>query len=182
MDMEELVATTKDVFDVGKNGLQAYCARAIQSHLHIVVRNGHKHVEASQIAAESQQFAKIWGGKLVRRWVKVWVDKRELPTPSQGTHVKVFTLLDDPTIAAELVSYLRSNTWSVDPAKIAKFTETNSIPLAAEKYIHHLVDEEMPRGLKQYMDLELFPHIQYRNIKKRISLETAHRFMHKHGF
>ena len=82
VDMEKLVASTKDVFDAGRNGLQAYRARAIQSHLHMVVRDGRKHVEASQIVAESQQFAKIWGGKLVRQWVKDWVDKRELPTSS----------------------------------------------------------------------------------------------------
>ena len=110
------------------------------------------------------------------------MDKWELPASSRGTHVKVFTLLDDPTVATELVSYLRSNKWSVDPAKVAKFTKTNSIPLAAEKYIQYLIDEERPRGVKQYMDLELFPRIQYRGVRKGISLETACRFMHKHGF
>ena len=57
--MEKLVALKKDVFDAGRNALQAHYVRAIQSHLHMVVRNGHKHIEASQIAAESQQFAKI---------------------------------------------------------------------------------------------------------------------------
>ena len=59
MDMEKLVASKKDVFNAGRNGLQAYHAHAIQSHLHMVVLSGCKYIEASQIVAESQQFAKI---------------------------------------------------------------------------------------------------------------------------
>ena len=60
--------------------------------------------------------------------------------------------------------------------------KVKSIPTAAEKYIHQVVDEEMLRGLKKYMETELFPHIQYRKVGKGITLETAHKFLHKEGF
>jgi len=56
----------------------------------------------------------------------------------------VYSLLDDPAVRAELRSFLRSNKWSIDPAKLAEFVKVKSIPTTAEKYIHHLVDEEMP--------------------------------------
>jgi len=148
----------------------------------MVLKNGRKHIEASERAAESQGFAAKWGGRLVRQWVRKWVTLRELPVSSRGSHGKVYSLLDDPAIRAELRSYLRSNKWSMDPTKLAEFVKAESIPTAAEKYIHHLVDEEMPQGLKKYMELELFPCIQYRKVGKGVSLETACQFLHKEGF
>lgn len=60
--------------------------------------------------------------------------------------------------------------------------KVKSIPTAAEKYIHQVVDEEMLQGLKKYMETELFPHIQYCKVGKGITLETAHKFLHKEGF
>ena len=180
--IEKLIASKKDVFEAGRNSLQAYRARAIQSHLHMVLRNGRKQIDASERAAESQGFAAKWGGRLVRRWVKRWVTMRELPVSSRGLHGKAFSLLYDPAIRAELRSYVRSNKWSMDPTKLSEFVQGKSIPAAAEKYVHHLVDEEMPRGLKKYLELELFPRVQYKKVGKGISLQTARNFLRKEGF
>ncbi|KAF8159193.1 hypothetical protein B0H34DRAFT_655343 [Crassisporium funariophilum] len=160
--IEKKIASKKNVFEAGRNGLQSYRARAIQSHLHMVVNNGRSHIEASKRAAESQGFAKSWGGRLVRSWVKKWVTARELPESNRGKHVKVFTLLEDPAIRAELRSYLRTNKWSMDPTKLAEFTKKNSIPAAAKDYIRGVINEEMPQGLKKYMEIELFPRIKYK--------------------
>ncbi|EDR05911.1 uncharacterized protein LACBIDRAFT_329414 [Laccaria bicolor S238N-H82] len=168
-----IVSWKKKVFDTGRNSLQEYRARVIQSHLHMVLHNGRKHIEVSERAAESQGFAANWGGRLVRRWVRKWVAKRELPESSCGAHGKVYSLLDDLAVRAKLRSYLRSNKWSVDPAKLTEFVKAKLIPTAAEKYICQVVDEEMPRGLKKYMEMELFPHVQYRKVGKGITLETA---------
>ena len=82
----------------------------------MVLHNGRKHIEASERAAKSQGFAAKWGGRLVRRWVRKWVAKRELPESSCGVHGKFYSLLDNPAVHAELKSYLRLNKWSVDPA------------------------------------------------------------------
>jgi len=180
--IEKLIESKKNVFVAGRNSLQAYRARAIQSHLHMVIHNGRKHTEASERAAESQGFAEKWGGQLVRRWVKKWVTARDLPLSSHGSHGKVFSLLEDPTIRAELRSYLRSNKWSMDPMKLSEFVQGKSIPAAAEKYVRHLVDEEMPQGLKKYLELELFPCVQYRKVRKGVTLQTAWNFLHKEGF
>lgn len=180
--IEKVIASKKKVFETGRNSLQEYRARAIQSHLHMVVNNGKKHIDASERAAESQGFAAKWGGRLVRRWVRKWVTSRELPVSSRGSHGKVYSLLDDPAVRAELRSFLRSNKWSIDPEKLAEFVKAKSIPTAAEKYVRHLVDEEMPRGLKNYMELELFPRVQYHKVGKGITLETARQFLHKEGF
>ena len=71
--------------------------------------------------------------------------------------MKVFTLLSDPEVCAELRAYVCSNKWSMNPQKLAAFTKNEMIPAEAEKYAHHIVDKEMPEGLKKYLELELFP-------------------------
>ena len=68
----------------------------------MVVINGRGSVEASQIAAESHGFARDWGGRQVREWARDWIKHRELPESNRGRHVKVFTLLSDPVVCAEL--------------------------------------------------------------------------------
>ncbi|KAF8168736.1 hypothetical protein BJ912DRAFT_913240 [Pholiota molesta] len=171
--IEKLLASTDPrTFDAGHNGLQAYRAQAIQSYFWMVVDNGKDPVDASEQAAESQGFARKWGGRLVRRWVRAWIDKRELPVSARGNHVKSHSLLEDPAIRAELRSYLRSNKWAMDPAKLAEYSKVKMIPAAAEQYLKHAIDEEMPRGLKKYIELELFPRIHMK-VGKGISLETA---------
>ncbi|KAJ7704622.1 hypothetical protein B0H16DRAFT_1346781, partial [Mycena metata] len=147
-------------FAAGRNGLQEYRARAIQSYLGMVVKNGRLTVEASERAAESQGFAAKWGGRSLRRWTRVWIQERKLPTSQKGRHAKVYSLLDDPAIKAELRTFIRSKKWSLDPSKLVEFTKGTLIPAAADKYLCHIVQDEMPRGLKKYMELELFPRLQ----------------------
>lgn len=47
----------------------------------------------------------------------------------------------------------------MDPGKLAQFKRDQLIDTAADKYLHRITQEEMPQGLKQYMELELFPRI-----------------------
>jgi hypothetical protein len=67
--IENLITSKRDVFQSGKNGLQAYRGRAVQSCLQMVVNNNRGLIDASQRAAESQGFVEKWGGRLVCRWV-----------------------------------------------------------------------------------------------------------------
>ena len=136
-------------YQAGDKGLQSYRARTIQSHLRMVVKNGRRSVEASEIAAESHGFARDWGGRQVREWVQDWIKHRELPESNRGRHVKVFTLLSDPAVCAELRSYVRLNKWALNLAKLAAFTRDELIPAEAEKYARQIVDKEMPAGLKK---------------------------------
>ena len=55
------------------------------------------------------------------------------------------------------------------------------IPSAADKYLHKIVCDEMPCGLKHYMELELFPWIHLK-VGKGISLSATQCWMHKEGF
>jgi hypothetical protein len=181
MAIEKHIKSKKTIFAAGRNGMQAYHANAIQSYLWMVVHNGRKLIEASEIAAESQGFARKWGGRLVRQWARRWIERHELPVSQIGRHGKVFTLLDDPIVCAELRSFLQSNKWVMDPEKLAKFSKNNMVTKAAEEYLHHLVHTEMPHGLKKYLDLELFPRIQLK-VGRGILLQTAHRWLHREGF
>ena len=72
-DIETTISSKCAVFSAGHNGLQSYRAHAIQSHLRMVVNNYRTHTQASEIAAESQGFARTWGGRMVQSWVRKWV-------------------------------------------------------------------------------------------------------------
>lgn len=180
-DIEKLIRSRRDVFEAGRNGLQAYRARAIQSCLQMMIWNHRKFIDASERAAESQGFAVKWGGRLVRRWVRGWWQARQLPVSKKGRHVKVYTLLSDPSICAELRSYVRSNKWSMDPAKLAEFSQNTMVPAAAEEYVKQIVREEIPKGLQCYLELELFPRIHFK-ASKGITLRTARHWLHREGF
>ena len=99
----------------------------------------------------------------------------------QGCHVKVFTLLSDPVICAELRSYVRSNKWSMNPEKLAEFSQNKLAFEVAAKYAHRVTNIEMPQGLKKYLEVELFPRIHLK-AGKGVSLRTAHRWLHREGF
>lgn len=79
-DMEKLICSKHEIFKAGQNGLQEYQARAICSHLRMVIGGKCNAIEASQCAAESQGFAANWGGRLVCQWVREWVVNQNLPT------------------------------------------------------------------------------------------------------
>lgn len=179
--IEKLMKSKKTEFVGGPNGLQAKRAHALLSFLTLLVKNGRSPIDASQQAAESHGFARFWGGRQLRSWATNWISKRELPQSLAGHHAKVYSLLDDPIIAVELRTYVRSNKWSVNPEKLAAFSKNQLIPVEAKKYIHSVVSEEMPRGLKQYMELELLPRIHLK-VGRGISLPTARRWLQREGF
>lgn len=69
----------------------------------------------------------------------------------------------------------------MDPSKLAQFTSNKLVSTAADQYLHHIIHEEMPHGLKKYVELELFPRIHLR-VGHGISLSTADRWLHLEGF
>ena len=168
-------------FDGGSRGLQLYHAQAIESYLRLVVCKNYKGIPASEASAEAFGFAKKWGGRQVRRWVRTWLHDRDLPESDRGCHVKVRSLLEDPVIKAELRTYVRSNKWAVNPEKLQEFTNKTMLPAEATKYCQEICDKEMPRGLKKYMELELFPRIHMK-VGKGISASTARRWLQHEGF
>ncbi|KAJ7599763.1 hypothetical protein C8J56DRAFT_1072391 [Mycena floridula] len=164
-DMEKIFESRQTEFEAGRNGLQFYRAQSIRAHLEMMIK-GRGSVDASSRAAEALGFSSKWGGRLVRSWTAAWIDKRDLPKSQRGQHRKAYSLLtEDPAIRTEMRSYLRSNKWAMDPAKLQDFTEKKMIPAAAKAYLQTIVDGEMPRGLKKYLELELFPRIQLKVAK-----------------
>ncbi|KAJ6609649.1 hypothetical protein B0H10DRAFT_2225777 [Mycena sp. CBHHK59/15] len=73
------------------------------------------------------------------------------------------------------------NKWAMDPKKLADFSAGKLIPEAAKKYAEDVIRDEMPRGLKKYMEAELLPRLQLK-VGKGISLSTPRRWLHKEGF
>ena len=180
-NIEKLIGSKRTNFEAGREGLQARRVCAVHLYLSLVVRNGRKGEDAAERAAEAQRFSGKWGSRLVKTWVAEWLASRTMPHSEWGRHVKSYSLLEDPAIRAELRSYLRSNKWSMNPAKLVEFSKKKMIPDAANKYLRKIVDEEMPHGLKRYMELKLFPRVQQK-VSKGVSLETARQFLHKEGF
>jgi hypothetical protein len=158
-DLEKRINSARSDFDGGLNGLQARRARAIHSYLHMLVRNDRRKIEASEWAAEAQGFAAQWGGQQIRSWTNLWITDRKLPGSRRGRHIKLFTLLEDPDICAELRSYVRSNKWAIDPAKLANFSTQTMVPKAAGAYGTDFMKTKIPDGLKRYLEHDLFPRI-----------------------
>ena len=70
-EIDKLVKSRKTQWEAGEHGVQAQRARAIQSYLHLVVRNGHSRINASQMAAETHGFSATHGGRLIRQYCLV---------------------------------------------------------------------------------------------------------------
>ena len=179
--IEKLLNTKCCSFKGGHNGLQAHRAHAIHGYLHMVAHNDRQRIDASERAAEAQGFAPKWGGRQVQSWADSWVTRGELPTSRKGKHVKIFTLLEDPDICAELRSFVRSNKWAIDLVKLANFTAQKMVPTAAKAYGTNLTSDELPKGLKRYLELELFPRI-HTKATQGVSIRTARRWLHREGF
>ncbi|KAG1732059.1 hypothetical protein EDB19DRAFT_1640483 [Suillus lakei] len=180
-DVDKLLKSAKTKFVSGVNGLQARRTCAIHAHLDLVVRNGHVSADAAERAAEANGFAAAWGGRQLRSWTHQWINNRKLPESMRGHHTKVATLLAIPSIATELHTYLRSNKWSINPEKLAKFTNNEMIIKEADLYLKNVVNDEMPNALKRYIELELFPCIHLK-VGRGISLSTAHCWLHQWVF
>lgn len=179
--IEKLLSRKDCPFEGGLNGLQARRARAILGYLHMVARNDRQRTDASERAAEAQGFAPKWGGRQVRLWADSWINRGELPTSQKGKHIKVFSLLEDPDIRAELRSFVRSNKWAIDPVKLANFTAQKLIPKVAKGYGTHLMENELPTGLKQYLESTLLPRMNLK-VMRGISINTARCWLHREGF
>ncbi|KAI0351078.1 hypothetical protein OH77DRAFT_1411771, partial [Trametes cingulata] len=179
--VEKIIRSKRHSFEGGDHGLQATRARSIQSFLRMVLNNNRTLTDASERAAESNGFAPRWGRRLVRRWAKAWTMHRELPVSLRGKHVKAYSLLDDPAIRTELRAYMRSNKWSMSPAKLTEFSLGRMVPAAAEEYLRYLVRVEMPTGLQRYMEVALFPRVHLQP-SKGIPLRTARCWLHHEGF
>ncbi|KAA1476310.1 hypothetical protein DENSPDRAFT_784921, partial [Dentipellis sp. KUC8613] len=182
VDIQKVLASRREVFVSGKNGLQSYRARAIQACLSMMTKNGRGMMEASWIAAEANGFSRNWGSRLVRRWTQRWIKDRTLPESLRGNNAKVFSILCDPTVRAKMRAYLRSNKWAVDPAKAAKFAKQQMVPEAAREFAQSAVQEEMPRGLKKYLEDEILPEFQLKPGGKGFSLSTMRRLMLDEGW
>jgi len=179
--LEKLLKSKKTNFVGGNQGVQAQHAQAIASHLKMVLRNGRKWADAAECSAETLGFAAKWGSRQLRKWSRHWLQVRDLPKSLKGQHAKVYSLLSDPTVAAELRAYVWSNKWAMDPTKLAQFVGNKLTHTAADKYLQHIVEEEMPRGLTWYLEVELFPRIHLK-VGRGVSLSTAHRWLLGEGF
>ena len=124
----------------------------METHLRLVIKNGRTSIDASERAAESRGFAAKWGGRQVRKWTRHYIQTRDLPKSRIEQHAKVYSLLSDPAIAAELRAYVHSNKWAMDPEKLSKFLQDKLIPKAANKYLQHITQNEMLCGLKRYIE------------------------------
>lgn len=87
-------------------GLQAYQAHTIESALSLTVKNEWHIIDAPQHVAKTYGFVMAWGGQKLHSWICHWMKTWELPKLMKGQHAKVFTLLSDPMVAAELQEYM----------------------------------------------------------------------------
>jgi hypothetical protein len=69
----------------------------------------------------------------------------------------------------------------MNPEKLAESSRKNMVNTASGKYLRHVVNDEMPWGLKKYLEVELFPQIHLK-VGKGISLHMVCHWLHREGF
>ena len=179
--MDKLLISKKTTFEAGSCSLQEHCTLAIQSHLMLIVKSKLGFAVASEQAAQSHGMAAVWGGRMLHSWTCAWISLKQLPTSRKGKHEKSYSLLDDPAIATELRDYVRSNKWAMDPEKLAQFSKNELVSKAVNEYFQQINNHKMPKGLKEFMELTLFPRIQLK-VSRGISLSTARCWLRCEGF
>ncbi|KAG2157051.1 hypothetical protein DEU56DRAFT_750251 [Suillus clintonianus] len=102
-------------------------------------------------------------------------------TSSMAGHASASMTENSMNPSTKLRAYLHSNKWSMNPEKLAKFTNNEMITKEADLYLKNVVDDEMPNALKRYIKSELFPCIQLK-VGHGISLSTARCWLHREGF
>ena len=170
--IQKMFKSKQMMFISGSQGLQAKHAKAIEIHFQLVLQNGRHSIDASQWAAEADGFATQSGGQEVWGWTKVYVSH-------QGHHATI--LCSQIQILQWSFEYMCLNKWAMDLSKLNKFTKNRLVPQAADKYLCSIVENEMPWGLKKYMDVQLFPCIHLKP-GHGISLSTANHWLCHEGF
>ncbi|KAJ3898444.1 hypothetical protein F5879DRAFT_1067473 [Lentinula edodes] len=181
-DIEKLLASKKDSFVNGHDGLQATRARSIRSTLTMVVEKKKGLIDASHIAAEANNFSLNWGSRCIRQWTQNWIKTRVLPQSSRGRHTKVYSLLSEPAARDAIRGYLRTNKWSVNPPRLKKLFANELAPDEAREYAKQIISQEMPRGLKGFVEEHLLPRMQCRPGRFGLSLSSMRRLMLREGF
>ncbi|KAJ3728200.1 hypothetical protein DFJ43DRAFT_1001247 [Lentinula guzmanii] len=176
--IHKLLNSKRAEFEAGPHSLQARRAHAIHGLLLLVVKRNESFMAASKMSAATHGFSPEFGSRLLRGWTREWIRTQSLPSSWCGSHAKVFSMLSDPTLRAEIRSYLRSNKWSTNPEKLQSFINKEMLPEAAKEYAQQISGTEMPEGLKKYLELELFPRIGLK-VKHGICKSTAHALLIK---
>ncbi|KAJ3771087.1 hypothetical protein FB446DRAFT_765548 [Lentinula raphanica] len=104
-------------------------------------------------------FAPNWGSRLVQNWVHDWVSVRQLPQSNRGRHSKINSVLSDPTAREAIQTYLRSHKWAINPPKLEKLMKGEMLPVEAAEYCREIEHDEMPRGLKSFIEEKLLPRL-----------------------
>lgn len=176
-ELKKMVKSKKTTFDGGSDGLQAQRIRSMIAHLSLVIKNGYSWGDAARMAAETSGFAKDYGGRQICSWNRNWISHQLLPTSKIGKHIKTYSLLPEPGVAAEMRIFLRTNKWSMSPAKLREFSKQSLVETAMQSYAvqaQNVIRHEMPMGLKRFLEGDLLPRIHAKAVQG-ISIETARR-------
>lgn len=176
------IISRKTEFEAGDHGLQARRARSVETALHLMVNEKKSFMEASRIAAVAHRFKEGWGSRLVRSWTVHWINERVLPSSERGAHAKVSSILSDPIVRAEIRDYMRSHKWALSPPKLQRFLDNELEKGEAQEYVKVLVSQEMPQGLRAYLEGTLLPRFQLKPGKLGLSLSSMRRLLLREGF
>jgi len=139
----------------------------------MMVKSNQRIMAASRAAAAANLFTSEWGSQLVCRWVKDWVNQCELPVSCRGQHLKISSVLIDPTAQAAIRDYLCSKKWTVhNPARLQQLFKNELSPNDAAVYTHELVNHDIPLGLKHYIETTLLPSMHVKPLCLGLSLSS----------
>jgi hypothetical protein len=115
--------------------------------------NGEKKIEASEIVAVSLGWTKNYKSRCIRTWAKQWIQNKILAESKRGKHPKLKSLWNHEDVAAQIGSHLRSNKFDITPRKLCE-------------YVNNII----------------LPSVGIENENKKISEQTAARWLKKLGW
>ncbi|KIY46282.1 hypothetical protein FISHEDRAFT_47549 [Fistulina hepatica ATCC 64428] len=139
----------------------------------MVTKNRCGQIDALKYGAEAEGLLRVWGGRMVQGWACIWIEQCELPLSQKGSYLKIWSLLDDSIVRAELHLYLHSNKWSMDPTKLQKYSQQKMVPLTAHSYLEIILHNEMPVGLKKYMEVDIMTCHCFLHVERFNYIETV---------
>jgi hypothetical protein len=180
--IDRVLNSQRQQFESGYNGLQARRARTIRSCLYMMVNGQKGMMAASRVAAEANGFKINWGSRLARKWTQAWIKTQQLPMSQRGQHAKVASIFSDPAVRAAVRIYMRTNKWSMNPVKLKMLLNNELAPDEAQEYAKHIISQEMPHGLKTFIENNVLLRFHLRPGHLGLSLSTMRRIMLCEGF
>jgi len=178
--LDQLIASRKTTWQSGQ--LQEMHVRAVRATLDVMVEEQCGIMTASHIGTKANGFHAPWAMRMVRCWTRQLIATQTLPESERGRHAKLKSILSDPTVLEGIRAYMRSHKWSQSPGKLHQLLKNELAAPEAREYVTQITTDEMPHGLRVYLEQHVLPQFHLKPTPSGLSLSRMRRLLISEGF